>query len=234
LKYRQIGNGKPKNKGDHLHTLPIRLAVVLLGVAAAAGCGTDYADVTNLQSAGTDIVCFGDSITRGYGASPGQDYPAQLSRLLGVPVINAGRDGDTTESALERLEEDVLSLNPRLVVVELGGNDFLNKVPHDKTFANLDRIVGACQGSGAMVVLVHAKFGLWSDPYWDGMKKIADERGVPVVKKALSGILGNPQRMYDQIHPNSEGYALLAERVAETVEPLLEAADAARAEPAGS
>jgi acyl-CoA thioesterase-1 len=202
--------------------------LVSLLLAGLAACGSRYDKVTNLNSPGTTVVCFGDSITRGYGAASGQDYPAQLSGLLGVPVVNAGVDGDTTETALARIQNDVLSLQPRLVIVELSGNDFLNKVPHAQTFANLDRIVQACQNAGAMVVLVHAKFGLWSDPYWDGFKKISDERGVPIVKKVLSGILTNPKRMYDQIHPNSEGYGILAQRVADVVKPLLEAADAKR------
>ncbi|MBI3118467.1 MAG: hypothetical protein HYZ00_07260, partial [Candidatus Hydrogenedentes bacterium] len=89
------------------------------------GCGVDYDDVANIANTRTAIVCFGDSITHGYGASPGRDYPARLAELLGTPVINAGVDGDTTASALKRLEEDVLIEEPRLVIVELGGNDFL-------------------------------------------------------------------------------------------------------------
>ncbi|MDX9974638.1 MAG: GDSL-type esterase/lipase family protein [FCB group bacterium] len=173
-------------------------------------------------------------MTRGYGAAPGQEYPSQLSALLGVPVTNAGRDGDTTASALARINEDVLVHHPRLVIVELGGNDRLNKLPPAQTVANLDRIVQACQGAGAMVVLVHAKFGIWSDPYWDGFEKISKERGVLIVKKVLSGILANPKYMYDQIHPNTAGYGMVAKRVAEVVRPLLEAADAERAEAAGA
>lgn len=202
--------------------------VVAVWLVTLGGCGPDYEKVTNLESTGSTVVCFGDSITRGYGAEPGRDYPSQLSVLLGVPVINAGRDGDTTETALERIDDEVLSQDPRLVIVELTGNDFLNKVPHEKTLANLDRIVGQCQGAGAMVVLVHGKFGLWSDPYWDGFERIGEERGVLIVESMLKGIITNPKLMYDQIHPNGDGYALIAERVAEVVKPLLEEAEKSR------
>ena len=207
---------------------PGRAAALILLAAWLPSCGVDYGSVANLDSPGEVVVCFGDSITRGYGAEPGRDYPSQLSALLGVPVVNAGKDGDTTATALERIEEDVLSLQPRLVVVELSGNDFLNKVPRKDTAANLARIVGACQGAGAMVVLVHAKFGLWSDPYWDDFKRIGDERGALIVRKVLSGIITNPKFMYDRIHPNADGYALIAERVAEVVKPLLAEADKRR------
>lgn len=196
-----------------------------LAVAMLAGCGPNYEALANFGSASGPVVCFGDSITRGYGATAGGDYPSKLSALLGVPVVNAGRDGDTTATALQRLEAEVLRLKPGLVIVELGGNDRLNKVPVTETLANLDRIVAACTNAGAMVVLVHVKLGLWSDPYWEGFERIAEERDVLVVKNVLRGILANPKRMSDQIHPNNDGYALLAERVAEVVEPLLEAAN---------
>ncbi len=208
-----------------------RLLFALIAAAAVAGgCGPRYDRFANLDAPGEVIVCFGDSITRGYGASPGRDYPALLEGLLGRPVINAGRDGDTTATGWTRLESDVLRWNPRLVIVGLGGNDLLRKIPREETFENLDRIVAACVDRGAMVVLVHGRFGVWSDPFLDGFEAIAERHGALLVSNALRGILGNPRRMSDQIHPNDEGYALLAERVAEAVGPLLAASDRRREE----
>ena len=49
-------------------------------------------------------VAFGDSLTEGVGASPGHDYPALLSQLLGVSIINLVRSGETTESGLARID----------------------------------------------------------------------------------------------------------------------------------
>lgn len=195
----------------------------------AVSCGPDYDAVTNIRSGGSNIICFGDSITRGYGASAGRTYPEQLSAALGRPVINAGIDGDTTGSALQRLDEDVLSRDPWIVIVALSGNDFLRRVPETETQANLNAIVERCLGAGAIVVLVHAKFGiLASDPYIDVFESVAERHGALLVRHSLKGILGNPSRMYDQIHPNDAGYALLAERVAEVVGPLAEASEASR------
>src|SRR5688500_13687859 len=79
-----------------------------------------YSRVTNLASAGSSIVSFGDSLTAGFGAGPGEDYPSELSKRLGIAVMNAGVSGDTTESALARLDE-VLATKPRMVIVGLGG-----------------------------------------------------------------------------------------------------------------
>src|SRR5688572_3829946 len=74
------------------------------------------AEPANLFSAGQKIVCLGDSITRGIGASSGSDYPSLLARDLGMHVVNAGVKGDETEDVLKRLEADVLSHNPWLVI----------------------------------------------------------------------------------------------------------------------
>src|SRR5206468_2546588 len=84
-------------------------------------------------TAGQTIVAFGDSLVEGHGATPGHDFVSVLSRRLGVPIINAGRSGDTAEAALSRLEQAVLARNPRVVIVLLGGNDFLRRVPREET-----------------------------------------------------------------------------------------------------
>ena len=208
----------------------LRLLISGFALVSLARCGSPYSNVANLQSSGSTIVCFGDSLTRGYGATPTHDYPSVMAAELGREVINAGRDGDTTESALARLASDVLSNSPRLVVVALGGNDTLQQRPKAATMQDLDLIVSRIVSLGAMVVLVHAKFGLLDDPYRDGIESIADKYGAVVVTGVLDGILGRPSRMYDQIHPNDAGYALMAARISAVVAPLLEAADAARAE----
>src|SRR5262245_8391069 len=92
-------------------------------------------------TAGHQIIAFGDSLVSGRGASPGRDLGSQLTDRIGATIINAGRSGDTTESALARLDRDVLARDPRVVIVLLGGNDFLRKVPRNRTFANLGQIV---------------------------------------------------------------------------------------------
>ena len=206
---------------------PSTVRALCLSLLFLSACGPDYDALANFPRATGPIVCFGDSITRGYGASPGRTYPERLAGHLGLPVVNAGRDGDTTATALARLDE-VLALQPRLTIVELGGNDLLRKTPKEQTFRNLDQIVARLVAGGSMVMIVHAKFGLFlSDPYREGYAAIADARGALLVVDVLDDILGNPARMYDQIHPNDDGYALIAARVAEAAGPLLAASAAA-------
>src|SRR6185369_16988165 len=122
------------------HSTLAILAVAVLLLLVVIAWPSPYANVRNLDSRGANIIAFGDSLTAGYGAGGGEDYPTRLSALIGEPVINAGVSGDTTASALARLDADVLSRDPRIVIVGLGGNDFLGGVALPATEANLREI----------------------------------------------------------------------------------------------
>lgn len=182
------------------------------------GCGTGIA---NRASAGKEIICFGDSITVGAGSTQGNDYPSLLSKQLNMPVINAGVDGDTTEEALKRIESDVLARDPRLVIVELSGNDFLQGMPTAQTLGNLDKMVEMIQQKGAMVVLVHVTAGYFGDNYLDGFKQIAKKRRALLIPNILRGIFTNPLFKSDEIHPNDDGYRIIADRIYKAIKPLL-------------
>ena len=208
--------------------IKVGAAVVVLLIAAWALWPSPYDDVKNLTSGGTTIVAFGDSLTAGYGASAGEDYPSRLSPLIGKDVINAGISGDTTDSALARLDNDVIAQNPRLVLVGLGGNDFLRQTPIASTEANLREIIRRIQASGAMVVLLGFRFPSLGANYEGMYERVAEEEHALLIEDLLDGILSNPSLKSDEIHPNARGYALMAERVAKPTEKLLKVADAAR------
>ena len=98
--------------------------ILLLGYRIFFTSSQDHTSV----SIGDTIICFGDSLTAGTGAGKGMDYPSQLSQMISKPVINAGVSGDTTAEALERLDQDVLSRLPDMVLITLGDNDLKNGV----------------------------------------------------------------------------------------------------------
>ncbi len=198
----------------------------LVLLLAACG-GDDFRKVRNLHSSGDAIICFGDSLTEGVGADAGGDYPTALSRMLGLPVANAGRRGDTTAHALERLSESVLRRNPRLVIVLLGGNDFLRQLPRAESKKNLAEIVLRIQEQGAMVAIAGIKLGLFTDEFAAIYQDTAKELGALYIPRVMQGILGDGKLKSDPIHPNSAGYRLIAERIAEKIKPLLREADRA-------
>lgn len=180
-----------------------------------------YSRVTNLASRGSGVIAFGDSLTAGYGASAGEDYPSRLSALVSLPIINAGVSGDTTEAALARLQEDVLARDPRIVLVGLGGNDFLRGIPITATEANLRSIVRQIHGAGAMVVLLGFRFPSLSANYEAMYERVAKEERCLLIPNILRGILRDPKLKSDEIHPNGPGYALMAERVAGPLKKLI-------------
>ena len=185
------------------------------------GCG-GAPDIANRRSQGTAIICFGDSLTYGHGASEGRDYPSRLAAALGREIVNAGVNGDTTREALARLETDVLLRNPRLVIVTLGGNDFLRQTPLAETAANLDAIVRRIQERGAMVALVAVPSALVGDPARRAYECIARARRAAFLPDVMDGILDDPRLKSDSIHPNDAGYQLMADRILKTIQPLLE------------
>ena len=165
------------------------------------------------------IICFGDSLTFGTGAGPGMDYPAQLSKMIAQPVINAGVPGDTTASALTRLQRDVLSRFPDVVLITLGGNDLKNGVAKEVAFKNLKRIVKSIQGQGARVIIGGLKFPLRDRGFARGYKDLADQTGALLIPDIFKDIMGNRKLMSDPIHPNGGGYKIMAERFLEAMFP---------------
>jgi lysophospholipase L1-like esterase len=204
------------------------LAGVLLLIIVAGLWPSPYAHVRNLGSTGANLIAFGDSLTAGYGAGAGEDYPSRLSALIGTAVINAGISGDTTASALARLDADVLARDPRIVIVGLGGNDFLNGMPIQTTETNLREIVHKIEGAGAMVVLLGFRFPSLSADYEAMYERVAKDEGCLLVGRVLRGILNDQSLKSDAIHPNAKGYALMAERVAGPCKKLIAKADKAR------
>ena len=158
------------------------------------------------------IICFGDSLTYGTGAGKEMDYPSQLSKMIGRPVINAGVPGDTTASALQRLERDVLIKAPDIVLITLGGNDLKNGVDKDRAFKNLRLIINAIQNTGARVVIGGIRFPIRDRGFGRAYEELADDTGAILIPDIFEGIMGNRDLMSDPIHPNGAGYKIIAER----------------------
>lgn len=166
------------------------------------------------------IVFFGDSLVEGVGASPGKDMPSLLSVSLEEPVLNYGVAGDTTRLALLRLDA-VLETKPRLVLVLLGGNDFLRQIERSETADNLERIIAQLQKEGAAVLLLGVRSGIVSGGSDALYETVAKDTEAAYERDVLKGIFGNPSLMSDAIHPNDRGYAKIVERLLPTLQKLL-------------
>jgi acyl-CoA thioesterase I len=159
------------------------------------------------------ILAFGDSLTAGYGASSGKDYPTQLQRLSGIKVINAGISGEVSADGLKRLPELLQQYKPKLVILCHGGNDILRKKSMHQLQENLRQMIILIQNSGADVLLVtvpnFSLLGLSPLPLYE---ELADEYKLMFAEDVLSDILSKNQLKSDTIHPNDKGYKIMAER----------------------
>jgi len=196
----------------------IALGCFLL-MALLIGCSKR--EIKNIDSKGKNIICFGDSITWGYGAEPGEDYPKALGELLGQPVANAGVDSDTTILGLKRFQTDVLENDPLLVIIEMCGNDFLKKVPIETTMKNVAEMVDLAQNQGAMVAIVDVSAGMFLREYRVRFARLAQEKNAIFIPEILRGIITSPAMKSDFIHPNAAGYKIIAGKIYRAIIPYL-------------
>ena len=230
--------------------------MILVFTIAVIGCDNG---VTN-NSSGITLVCFGDSLTAGYGAGgiltlkedKSKSYPAYLQKKVNahnVHVVNAGVSGDTTAQGLARVDRDVLSKNPQIVIILLGANDFLkpildrnstNTIPVNETQANLQSIINKVNNGNRKIYL--AKFYTHKmiedspilspliDPAviagYDAMFDVlaASSNNVTLINDIWTGVWGiwpvSPT-MSDPIHPNALGYEIMAGHFYNALKPYL-------------
>jgi acyl-CoA thioesterase-1 len=177
------------------------------------------------------LVCFGDSLTAGYGTDPGQSYPDYLQADLDAMgykyrVINEGISGNTTKDGVERLDS-IIALKPAIVVVEFGGNDGLRGLRIEDSRANLDRIIATLKASGAKVVL--AGITLPPDYGSDYIEQfnatytlLAKKYQVPMLPFLLKGVFGVDGMMQaDMTHATAKGNKLVAKNILQLLVPSL-------------
>jgi acyl-CoA thioesterase-1 len=177
------------------------------------------------------LVCFGDSLTAGYGADPGQSYPDYLQADLDTlgykyRVVNQGISGNTTKDGVERLNS-ILALKPAIVVVEFGGNDGLRGLRIEDSRANLDKIVSTLKASGTRVVLAGITLPPDYGPdyikqFTDTYTLLAKKYQVPLLPFILKGVFGVDGMMQaDRTHATANGNKIVAKNILSLVQPLL-------------
>jgi lysophospholipase L1-like esterase len=192
----------------------MRILLVLV-LALCASCGKQ-AELQQL-SEGAVVLAFGDSLTHGIGASEDESYPEQLESLIGRRVVRAGVPGEVTAQALARLPGALEEHAPRLLVLCIGGNDFLRRLGNAQAERNVRAMVRLAKDRGIDVVLLGTpEPGLTVSPpaFYEA---IAEEFGVPYEGGVIGEVLRDASLKADPIHPNARGYRIIAERVAEAL-----------------
>jgi len=173
-----------------------------------SGCGASV-KLDKLDSSAV-ILAFGDSLTYGTGAAPSESYPAVLERSIGRKVVNAGVPGEISAQGLERLPATLEEVQPKLLILCHGGNDFLQKLDEGRAAQNIRAMIRMARDKGIPVVLLATpKPGLPpSVPTFYG--EIAKELKIPFEDGVIRTVVLDSRLKSDFVHPNAQGYAQIA------------------------
>lgn len=165
---------------------------------------------------GQTVLAFGDSVTYGTGAAPGEDWPSLLAQKTGWKIVNAGIPGDTARNGKGRIQALLDEHRPALVILEIGGNDFLRRVAPTAVKEDIRQLIKTSLLAGAQVALVAVPelsvMGIVAGKPSDASiyAELADEEKVQLVPDVFSDTLSRPELCADRIHPNARGYQHMA------------------------
>ena len=160
------------------------------------------------------ILAFGDSLTYGTGVSEKLSYPSVLSEKVTMEVINEGKPGEISREGVARLPALLDEYRPNLMILIHGGNDMLRKIPPADTVANLSRMIEeARQRNIGIVMLGVPQPNLFLLKSADFYQALANTQHIPVDLDTLPEILGDSGLKSDPVHPNADGYRLIAENI---------------------
>ena len=178
------------------------------------------------------LLVLGDSISAGYGIHVEEGWVALLQSRLqqqgyGYRVVNASVSGETTAGGLARLPRALELHHPKIVIIELGGNDGLRGLPLEEISKNLEAMIAASRSSGALVLLVGmrmpANYGAtYVNGFQDIYKQLSKRLATPLVPFLLDGVALDSRLMqWDQIHPTAFAQRKLLDNVWPVLKSLL-------------
>jgi lysophospholipase L1-like esterase len=206
------GGGCPEGAGDTAMALPATAQALREGQAIT-------------------IVAFGSSSTEGAGASaPERSYPSRLEARLraampGITlrVLNRGRGGEEVSEMLTRLDREVLSVAPTLVIWQAGANAVLRGMAPDAFRAAMAAGLARLQAAGADVVLMDNQRAprILSNPkhsaFEEAMAGLAAAQHLPLFSRAAlmrrweeAGAAPAEFLVEDGLHHNDRGYDCVA------------------------
>lgn len=180
------------------------------------------------------ILCFGDSITAGFGLDDNNDaFPGVLQQRidslnLNYTVINSGLSGETTAGGKSRINW-ILKQAIEIFILELGANDGLRGVSLSETRANLQAIITTVKQKSPKTTIILAGMELppnMGQDYTTEFKQIYADlaeqntlKFIPFILKNVGGVTALNQD--DGIHPTVEGHKIVANTVWKVLQPML-------------
>ncbi|MEM6537037.1 MAG: arylesterase [Pseudomonadota bacterium] len=183
------------------------------------------------ESASFKVVMLGDSLTAGFGLPPEAALPEQLEKWFrakgeDIEFINAGVSGDTTAGGLARYDFSVRAVDPDLLIIALGANDFLNGLDASIARDNLSEIISNARDDAVPVVL----FGLMSrsqnslreSEFANMINGLSEEYKIPLYSEFLASVQDKPELLQpDGLHPTADGVIAVADETAQFLQPIV-------------
>jgi acyl-CoA thioesterase I len=197
--------------------MKIKLLLSVALILLLAACGEDAPKLAKLSNDAV-ILAFGDSLTHGNGVKESESYPALLQSLSGLKVINAGISGEESAPGLERLPSALEKYQPKLLVLCHGGNDLIHKNDVGAMESNIRQMIQLAKDKNIPVVLLGVpKPGLFLSSF-EVYEKIAETTNVIFLEDLIPEVLGDNGLKSDAVHPNKEGYRVMAETIYATLQ----------------
>jgi len=207
--------------------------VLLFCILVSIGSGCERKHTISTEPIG--VLVLGDSLTEGYKVESTHSFPQILERQLhlegytGLTLINAGIKGSVSSSGLLRLQKFLRQDQPiDILIIELGANDGLRRMKLTDMEVNLSQMIKLAQSHDIKVLLAGIKlpvipFGFeYSGNFHKVYERLAKQHDVSLIPHLLKGVNGRPSlNISDNIHPNAEGYKIVAKTVAKYLRPLL-------------
>ena len=178
-------------------------------------------------------VVLGDSLSAGYGVKIQESWPSILennlnSKGVNIRIINAGISGDTTSGGLYRLPKLLKEHKPKLVILELGGNDGLRGMSIKKVIRkNLDTMIRMSLDAESKVLLIGVELppnygATYTDNFKNMYLDLATQYNLPLVQGSIKEMVSLNLMQEDGIHPNIKGHLQIEEEVKSKILSLLD------------
>lgn len=187
------------------------------------------------------IVCFGDSLTSGYGIGIENSYPSILQEKVNAPVVNSGISGNSTTNALNRVISDVVDKDPLITIIEFGANDLYLKTDPAIVKSNLIKMIDLIKTENNEIFLVRffnqemaqntteiagieitEEYKALISDYYNIYDEIAQEKNIYIIDNFWDEVWGNEYMFYDEVHPNKQGAEIIATNIYNAITPVLE------------
>ncbi|GAA0762988.1 arylesterase [Ideonella azotifigens] len=215
----------------------LHCSVLLAALSASGGMALAATPAASTAPAAgqSRVLVVGDSLSAEYGLARGSGWVALLGQRVAAEklpfeVVNASISGDTTAGGRSRLPALLKQYQPKVLVIELGGNDALRGLPLASTRDNLTAMALAGKAAGAKLLLIGMQvppnYGAqYTRDFADVFSSTAQAQKAALVPFLLVGIADRPdaEQLFqpDRIHPKAEAHPRMLDNVWPVLKPLL-------------